>query len=197
MINHYILKADLNDHFYNFEIDYESTELDRYFGGTTFFSPDFSSKGWKTAELHEFEEYEQYLPVKDGKVIRPSLWPNITHVWGAPTFVFSQVLKDELADILGNCGYFLKAEYQGTPWYFYYCNVHLSDVLDLDSSEYDVFDDGRIMSLHTTVLKKNAIENTDVFRVSEYTNHLFISDRVKAVIERYFVGEVFRPVKTI
>ncbi|MBU5615833.1 hypothetical protein KPY62_01695 [Psychrobacter sp. TAE2020] len=197
MTNYYILKADLDDHFHNFEVDYDSKELDHYFNANKFFSPDFSSDGWKTVELHEFKEYEEYLPVEDGKVIRPSLWPNIMHVWGAPTFVFSQALKNDLSGILGNCGYFLEAEYHGEPWYFYYCNVHLSNALDLKLSEYDVFEDGRIMSLHTAVLVRDVIKNTDIFRASEYTNRLFVSDRVKAIIDKHFVGNVFKLVEIV
>lgn len=197
MTNYYILKADLNNLFHKFEVDYDSKELDRYFNANNFFSPDFSSEGWKTVELHEFKEYEEYLPVEDGKVIRPSLWPNIIYVWGAHTIVFSQALKNDLSEILDNCGYFLEAEYHGDPWYFYYCNVHLNNVLNLESSEYEVFDDGKIMVIHNSVLMKNTTINSDVFRVSEYTSQLFVSDRVKAIIDKHFVGNVFKLVEVV
>lgn len=197
MINYYILEADLNSRFHKFEVDYESKALDHYFNANTFSSPNFSSEGWKTVELHEFKEHEEYLPVEDGKVIRPSLWPNITYVWGANTIVFSQSLKNDLSEVLGNCGYFLEANYNGELWYFYYCNVHLNNVLNLQSSEYEVFDDGRIMVIHNSVLMENAVINFDVFRVSEYTNQLFVSEKVKAIIDKHFVGDVLKLVEVV
>lgn len=53
------------------------------------------------------------------------------------------------------------------------------------------------MSLHTTVLVRNKIENNDVFRAPEYVNRLFVSDRIKATIDKYFVGDIFESVKLI
>ncbi len=196
-MNYHILDADLGDHFHSFKIDYESKKLDHYFNGVNFFSPTFSSKGWNTVELHEFEEFEEYLPIENGKVVRPSLLADIVYVWGAGTYVFSKDLKNALSEILNNSGYFLEAKFNGELWYFYYCNVHLDNVLDLNLSEYEVFDDGKIMVIHNTFLLSNFITNEDVFRASNYTTHLIISDRVKAVIEKYFVGEVFQPVKVV
>lgn len=195
-MNYYKIASDLNPHFYNFELSNEQG-MSELFDNNIFFKRSFPINQWIKPEMHLFEELEEYLPIENGEVIKPNIWSNIVHVWGSNTFVFSQELTIALLEDLKNCGAFLEANYESQTWFFYYCSTHISGAINFDSSEYDMFDDGTIMTLHKPVLFKSKIEGYDAFRLIEYDSFLFVSEKIKNIIEKYFVGEVFTPISII
>ena len=76
---------------------------------------------------------------------------------------------------------------------------HLN-ALDLDNSKYDVFEygDNKVLSVEKYVLKKSILKNLHIFKLSDETIPVFVSESVKKLIENSFLtGFQFVEVKTI
>ena len=196
-MNYYILKADLDNSFYNFEINEKVSNTKAFFDFNNFYEPNLRLENWVTLDLTLLDESEEYLEFNELDYQEPTVWSNIVQVWGTGTFVFSNKLKDCISSLFNKYGFFLDANYIDEKWYFYYCNTHLNNVLDLEYSEYDVFDDGRIMMLPNPILTKEFIRDFDVFRLSEFSSYLFVSDKAKKMLEQHFIGDVFEPVDLV
>lgn len=63
--------------------------------------------------------------------------------------------------------------------------LDIVDALDLEHSKYDVFelDDEKIISVKKYALKEEMVQGHDIFRLKDYTIPIFISERIKDVIE--------------
>lgn len=59
------------------------------------------------------------------------------------------------------------------------------DAFDMDNSEFDIFelDDEKIISVRKYALKRSVIGDNDIFRLKGDTIPIFVSERVKSIIE--------------
>lgn len=60
------------------------------------------------------------------------------------------------------------------------------DALDLDSSQYDIFelDDEKIISVEKYALKKTKIQEHHIFRLKNDTIPVFVSEKIKNIVEK-------------
>ena len=75
----------------------------------------------------------------------------------------------------------------------------LEGALDLGHSVYDIFevDDEKVLSVEKYALKKEVIEGHDIFKLQEDTIPIFVSERIKKIIQKNkFKGFSFLEVKT-
>ncbi len=63
----------------------------------------------------------------------------------------------------------------------------IDKALDLENSKYDIYelDDEKILSVEKFALYKEKILNHDIFRINEDLIHIFVSEKVKLLIEKY------------
>ena len=78
--------------------------------------------------------------------------------------------------------------------------ITILDALDLENSQYDVFelDDKKILSIEKYALRKNMIENKNIFRLKDDTIPIFVSERFKNIVEENsLIGFQFLEVKVL
>lgn len=78
--------------------------------------------------------------------------------------------------------------------------ITILDALDLENSKYDLFelDDEKVLSVEKYALRKNMIENNNIFRLKDDTIPIFVSERFKNIVEENsLIGFQFLEVKVV